>query len=333
MYNQILKEILMDYERKRDQAILQQKLRKEEIYRKIPEIRIIDEQIFEIGLSMSKAIIENPDNYRKNIEDIREQIEKLQMEKAYLLTENNIPVDYMEIKYHCDQCEDSGYLPNGDKCSCLVQNLINKAYEMSNIKNVLEKENFDTFNINIFPDEPFEGEELTPRENMRNISSICVDFVNNFDLDNGENLLFYGSTGLGKTFMSNCIAKALLDMNKIVIYQTAFKILEIIERRRFSREGSKFEDYEYDLLFECDLLIIDDLGTELSNAFTNAEIFNIVNTRLLGNKKTIISTNLTPKEISEIYTDRVFSRVLEKFIPLKFYGPDLRYYKWEQTGD
>ena len=285
MYNRVLKNILMDYERKRDNLILQQKLRKEKVYRKVPEIKMIDQQIFEIGLSMSKAIIENPDNYKRDIEDVRKQMEKLQMEKAYLLTENNIPVDYMDIKYECSQCEDTGYLPNGEKCNCLIQNLIDKAYEMSNIKNVLERENFDTFNINIFPDEPFEGEKLSPRENMKNISSICVDFVNNFDMKNGENLLFYGSTGLGKTFMSNCIAKALLDMNKIVIYQTAFKILEIIEKRRFGKDGTRFEDYEYDLLFDCDLLIIDDLGTELSNAFTNAEIFNIVNTRLLGGKK------------------------------------------------
>lgn len=328
MYNNVLKEILTDYERRRDELVIRQRLRKEEIYRRIPEIRIIDQQIFEIGLTMSRAIIENPDHYERDIEDIKEQIEKLQMEKAYLLTENNIPADYMDIKYACKHCEDTGFLTNGERCNCLTQNLINKAYEMSNIRNVLEEENFDTFNINIFPDETYDGEDLSPRENMREISSICVDFVNNFDEDNGENLLFYGSTGLGKTFMSNCIAKALLDMNKIVIYQTAFKILEMIERRRFGRDAARFEDKEYDLLFDCDLLIIDDLGTELSNAFTNAEIFNIVNTRLLAGKKTIISTNLTPKEISDIYTDRVFSRVLEKFIPLKFYGPDLRYYQW-----
>ncbi len=330
MYNQVLKDILMEYERKRDNLVLEQKTRKEKVYRKLPEIKMIDQQIFEIGLAMSKSIIENPDNYKKKLEDIKKQIGKFQMEKAYLLTENNIPADYMDIKYECNDCEDTGYLPNGEKCNCLIQNLIDKAYEMSNIKNVLKRENFDTFNINVFPDESFEGEELSPRENMKEISGICVDFVNNFDLNNGENLLFYGNTGLGKTFMSNCIAKALLDMNKIVIYQTAFKILEIIERRRFGRDDNRFEDYEYDLLFDCDLLIIDDLGTELSNAFTNAEIFNIVNTRLIAGKKTIISTNLTPKEISEIYTDRVFSRVLEKFIPLKFYGPDLRYYKWEK---
>lgn len=288
MDNRVLKNILSDYERKRDRAILEQKIRKQKVHNKIPRIKAIDEEIMEIGLSMSRAIIENPESYRGDLEDIKTHMERLKMEKAYLLTENNIPVDYLDIQYECMECEDTGYLLNGSRCNCLVQTLINKAYDMSNIKTVLKKENFDTFNINIFPDEIYEGESISPRENMKNISGICVDFVNNFDNRNDENLLFYGSTGLGKTFMSNCIAKALLDMNKIVIYQTAFKILEIIERRRFGRDVDRFEDYEYDLLFSSDLLIIDDLGTELSNAFTNAEIFNIVNTRLLGGKKTII---------------------------------------------
>ncbi|MCF6462813.1 ATP-binding protein [Clostridium sp. Cult1] len=329
MYNQILRDILMEYEKKRDRAVYEQKIRTQRVYKKVPQIRKIDRAILETGLLMSKAVIENPENYEENIKKVKKEIEKLKMEKAYLLTENNIPLDYLDTYYECGQCNDTGYLPNGDKCNCLKQALISRAYKMSNIENVLKKENFQTFNINIFPDEPIEDETMTPRENIANITSICEGFVSNFDENNEENLLFYGSTGLGKTFMCNCIAKALLDKNKIVIYQTAFKILEIIEKRRFGREIDRFNHWEYDLLFQADLLIIDDLGTELSNAFTNAEIFNIVNTRLINNTKTIISTNLTPKEISEIYTDRVFSRILERFIPLRFFGPDLRYYRWE----
>ncbi len=326
MYSQILKDILMEYEKKRDRAVYEQRIRTERVYKKVPKIKKIDKEIWETGLYMSRAVIENPKNYKEDLQKVKEKIEKLKMEKAYLLTENNIPLDYLDIKYECNECNDKGYLTNGDKCNCLKQALINKAYKMSNIENVLNKENFQTFDINVFPDEPFDDESMTPRENMKNISSICVDFINNFNERNEENLLFYGSTGLGKTFMCNCIAKSLLDMNKIVIYQTAFTILEIIEKRRFGRDINRFKDFEYDILFDADLLIIDDLGTEISNAFTNAEIFNIVNTRLINGTKTIISTNLTPKEISDIYTDRVFSRILEKFIPLRFYGPDLR---WE----
>ncbi len=327
MYKEILKEISIEYEKKRDKKLREQRLRRDKVYREIPAIKKIDEEIFKIGLNMSKNILNNPDKYKEVAERAKNTIEKLKMEKAYLMTESNIPMDYMDIKYDCDYCDDTGYLENGNQCNCLKQALVSRAYKMSNIENVLKKENFQTFNINVFKDEAFENEPLTPRENMKEIVGIAEGFVNNFNEDNGENLLFYGTTGLGKTFLCNCIAKSLLDKNKIVIYQTAFTILELIEKHRFRKDNAESYGKEYDLLFEADLLIIDDLGTEVANTFTNAEIFNIVNTRILAGKKTIISTNLTPKEISEIYTDRVFSRILDKFIPLKFYGEDLRFEK------
>lgn len=327
MYKDILKELSTEYEKKRDRKLREQRMRQEKVYREIPAIKKIDEEIFKIGLTMSKNILNNPNNYKEVIEKAKNAIEKLKMEKAYLMTESNIPMDYMDIKYDCHSCKDTGYLENGNQCNCLKQALVSRAYKMSNIENVLEKENFQTFNINVFSDEPFENEPLTPRENMQEIAGIAEGFINNFNEDNGENLLFYGTTGLGKTFLCNCIAKSLLDKNKIVIYQTAFTILELIEKHRFKKDSIQSYSKEYDLLFEADLLIIDDLGTEVANTFTNAEIFNIVNTRILAGKKTVISTNLTPKEISEIYTDRVFSRILDKFIPLKFYGEDLRFEK------
>lgn len=330
MYKDMLKDILIEYERKKDRQEKAKRERIIEVYEKIPAIKGIDEEIFQAGLNISKRIIGNPDNYKKDIEKGKEIIEKLKMEKAYLLTESNIPLDYMEVKYECQSCKDTGYLDNGDKCNCLKQALVSKAYKMSNLENVLEKQNFKNFKIDIFKDEPFEGETMTPRENMTDIVGIAEGFINNFDENNGQNLLFYGTTGLGKTFLCSCIAKSLLDKNKIVIYQTAFTILEILESRRFGKGDKRLGEYQYDLLFDSDLLIIDDLGTEISNTFTNAEIFNIVNTRIIKGKKTIISTNLTPKEISEIYTDRVFSRILDKFLPLKFYGKDLR---WEQYSE
>ncbi|MDR7869784.1 MAG: ATP-binding protein [Tissierellaceae bacterium] len=326
MYRDMVKQITLKYENKRDRNERDRKRRVEEVYKKIPAIKRIDDDIRSTGLSMAKAMITNPDNYEETIVKAREIIEKLKMEKAYLLTECNIELDYMELRYECNKCKDTGYVDDMRRCSCLKQEMVNQAYKMSNLEHVLEKENFKNFNINIFIDEPFEGETMTPRENMLDILGISEGFVNNFDENNGDNLLFYGTTGLGKTYLCNCIAKALLDKNKIVVYQTAFTILDILENRRFGKGDKELSNYQYELLFDADLLIIDDLGTEVSNTFTNAEIFNIVNTRLLKSKKTIISTNLTPKEISDIYTDRVFSRIFDKFNPLKFYGNDLR---WE----
>lgn len=326
MYKDIMRDIYLEYERKRDFQENEKRKRTEFVYNKVPGIRRIDEEIIKTGITMSKQILANPKGYHDAINKTKEKIESLKMERAFLLTEANIPPDYMDLKYECETCQDKGYIQNGERCNCLKQALVTRAYKMSNLNNILNKENFQTFNIDIFSDEPFGDERMTPKENMIDIVGIAEGFISNFDENNGENLLFYGTTGLGKTFLCNCIAKVLLDKNKIVIYQTAFTILDILERRRFGKDSSDIGDYQYNLLFDADLLIIDDLGTEVSNTFTNAEIFNIVNTRLIAGKKTLISTNLTPKEISEIYTDRVFSRILDKFIPLKFYGNDLR---WE----
>ncbi|WP_425448751.1 ATP-binding protein [Dethiothermospora halolimnae] len=327
MYKKFIKDILKEYEKKRDRAIGDQEKRKKEVYSKVPEIKEIDKTITNTGLLISKELLKNPDNYEDKLKEIKDKMEVLKRKKAILMTENNIPLEYLDINYTCNQCKDTGFLENGKKCNCLKQSLINKSYKMSNLNHVLEKENFHSFDISIFSPEPFEGEKLTPRENIMEISSICEGFVHNFNIDNEENLLFYGTTGLGKTFMCNCIAKALLDKGNIVIYQTAFKILEILGDRKFGKDKkNKLNASEYDLLFDADLLIIDDLGTELTNSFTNTEIFNIVNSRLIKGKKTIISTNLSPMEIANTYTDRIFSRIFSKFTALKFYGPDLR---WE----
>lgn len=326
MANPLFKEIEEEFERKRDKNKRSLITRQNKIYKMIPKVKEIDDKIKLTSLKMAKEILSNPDDNEKIVQKTKEEIDKLKMEKAYLLSEANIPIDYLELKYDCDECKDTGYLEDGNKCHCLMQSLINRAYKMSNLETILEKENFKNFDINVFSNEPFEDEKLTPRENMLDILSIAESFVADFDKPNAPNLLFYGTTGLGKTYLCSCIAKALLDKNKIVIYQTAFTILELLSNRRFRAETSEMSEFEYNLLFECDLLIIDDLGTEITNTFTNAEIFNIVNTRILKNKKTIISTNLTPSELSSVYTDRVFSRISDKFLPLKFYGKDLR---WE----
>ncbi|MCC5909557.1 MAG: ATP-binding protein [Clostridiaceae bacterium] len=323
MKEQFVKEILRSYERKRDKNKIALENRIEEVYIKIPEIKDIDGRIKKLGIALSKALINQPENPQEILSDFKHQLEQLKQQKAFLLTENNVPLQYLEEQYHCKPCKDTGFLAHGKKCNCFKQQLINHAYSMSNLTNVLKKENFHSFNINLFSDEKFNTQEETPKENMLTTLNICEGFVFNFDADNEENLLFYGATGLGKTFLANCIAKALLDKGKVVIYQTSFKILEILQEIRFQSSNDKARAQ---LLFDADLLIIDDLGTEMTNTFTNSELFNIINSRLLANKKMIISTNLTPKEIMDRYDDRISSRLFSKFSMLKFYGKDLR---WE----
>jgi len=324
MLKEHVNEILKDYERKRMTNSRKKELRIKEVYEKIPRIREIDSEINRTGISMSRALLNGVGNPEEILENLKIKLEKLKQEKAILLTENNIPMSYLDDEYDCTRCHDRGYMSNGTRCVCFKQQLINYAFSMSNLSNVLEKENFHTFNINIFSDKPYEDESVTPRENMMAILNVSEGFVINFDQENDENLLFYGSTGLGKTFLINCISKALLNKGKMVVYQTAFKLVEILENMRFGEKASSRD--QYNLIFEADLLVIDDLGTEMTNSFTNSELFNIINSRLLANKKTIISTNLSPKEIIERYDDRIFSRLFSKFSILHFYGHDLR---WE----
>lgn len=328
MKNNFIRAILLEYERRRDNAEKELEYRQKEVYTIVPRLKVIDDEIAKVGIKLSRAILQDPQNYEIEVNKIKEHTEKLKQEKAILLTENNIPLSFLEINYTCNICKDTGFTSNGVKCQCFKQKLIDNAYDMSNISHTLENENFQTFNIDVFSNDTFQSEESTPRENMLHVLSVSEGFVSNFDKNSGENLLFYGTTGLGKTFLCNCIAKALLDKGKIVVYQTAFKILEILEEYKFSKDKSPEIRESYSRLFDCDLLVMDDLGTELTNTFTNVELFNIINTRLIANKKTIVSTNNSPLEIAKKYSDRIYSRIFGEFTILKFYGPDLR---WESS--
>jgi len=323
MKEQNIKTILRSYEAKRDRAHHEREKRKAVIRKELPDYQMVEDRTNELNLQLARLALGNSN--LKRIQSIRLELEQLQQRKAILLTENNYPMNYLGLQYECEKCKDTGYV-EGKTCTCLKQALINHSYAMSNLSHVMEKENFETFNIELFSNESFEGFQETPRQNMFYNLSVAESFVANFDKNSDENLLLYGGTGQGKTFLCNCIAKALLDQSKVVLYQTAFSMLDTIRNIKFSR-GEKADTQEnYQLLFDSDLLIIDDLGTEVTSAFSNAEIFNIINTRLMKGKKTILSTNLSPMQLEGAYSDRIASRILNNFTPLVFFGPDVR---WE----
>ena len=321
-----IREILLSYQKKRDKAESELELRKNDVYSQIPEFKKLDDEIGKVGLQLTKLVLQNPLNKENIILESKKKMDELKNKKEELLTKYRVPTGYLEIQHDCKLCKDKGFLSNGHKCNCLKQEIINEAYRMSNISRMLEKENFTTLDTSIFSSEKDPESNISPQQNMLQIVSICESFIINFDKDNGENLLFYGDTGLGKTFMCNCIAKSLLDKGHLVIYQTAFKMFEIIEDYKFKNTDNHISKQNYENLFDCDLLIIDDLGTELTNSFTNSELFNILNTRLLSGKKTIISTNLSPMQLGSNYAQRIFSRIFDRFKMVKFLGKDLR---WE----
>lgn len=316
----IYTKIEREYQQLREQKKIEQEKRVQKIYREIPEIAEIDKLITKIGIEGSKEQLLNPSS--ESLLNINEEIFNLKCEKERLLQENGYIPTYTEVEYKCNLCHDTGKLENGERCICFKNKLAQELYNASNINYTLTKENFLTFDINVFSDQPFENEKISPRQNMRDILSVTRRFIDTFKEKNDFNMIFYGNTGQGKTFLLNSIAKELIDKNVYVVYQTAFQVLDIVENKRFRH--TEAAQIHYDMLFDAELLIIDDLGIEMINSFSTSEIFNIINTRLLAGKKTLISTNLSPKELSATYTDRVFSRIFQKFVPLKFYGEDLR---------
>ncbi len=320
------KYIMQQYEEKQLHIKHEIKKRKDEIYHRIPLIKVLDDEIASNSISTTCYIIEHPDESADKLEELQENNLILSRKKFHLLAENGYPKDYMQPTYACNMCKDTGYIGR-DKCSCLRQAMIDIAYEQSNIKTVIKEENFDTFSLHYYSEETDPRYNLSPLENAHIVHDKCKRFVVNFDKD-FTNIILYGQAGLGKTFLCNCIAKALLDTSHTVIYLTAFQLFKLFEDYKFNNNDSKVPDEQIQSIFDCDLLIIDDLGTELNTRFTGVELFNCLNTRLLNKKSTLISTNLSPTDWSKQYSDRIVSRIFGNYEPLKLFGSDIRLKKY-----
>ncbi len=298
--------------------------RRAEVYSRCPQIKQIEDKIIDLSSSTAPLIIQGG---KGAFESYNKQLNLLIEEKEKLMSEYNYPADYLSEIYDCPQCHDSGYVDKRP-CACFKKKVVDLLYMQSNLKNIINTENFDTFSYDWYSKEgPDQATGLTPYNNMQNIVSICHNFIDTFDSE-FSNLLFYGDTGIGKTFLSNCIASELLKTSHSVIYLTAIELFDIFASHDFSKERV-YADNETmsDYIIDCDLLIIDDLGTELSNSFTNSKLFYCINERILKQKSTIISTNLSIKELSNTYSERVFSRISSSYKLLKFYGKDIRLQK------
>lgn len=291
-----------------------------EIYFKIPRIREINESISSISIQGAKRMLLEGEG---TTEDIKKQIEALSKEKASLLRQNGYPEDYLTMEYTCPKCQDTGYVGQ-HKCSCLKNSIIEILYEQSNIKDVLEKENFNTFSFKHYDNDVKDSiTGLTPLENMHEVVKTCRDYIDNFKTEY-RSLYLYGPTGVGKTFLTNCIAKELIESSHSVIYVSSIRLFELLADSTFKKNGSlEGKDLANNIL-DCDLLIIDDLGTEMVNSFTAASLFNCINERHLRRKSVIISTNLSLAELRQTYSERVFSRITSNYTLLKIYGDDLR---------
>ena len=219
-------------------------------------------------------------------------------------------------------CQDTGYV-GSQKCSCFKKAEIELLYTQSNLKEILEKENFDHFSFDYYSDTmKNEATGLTERETARRAYDIARGFVRNFD-SSFENLFLYGDTGVGKTFLSHCIAHDLLESAHCVMYFSAFDLFELLADSKFSRDKTEGQEF----VFDSDLLIIDDLGTELTNSFVSSQLFLCINERIMRRKSTIISTNLKLENFSDTYSERTFSRIASNYRMVKLEGKDIRIQK------
>lgn len=248
---------------------------------------------------------------------ITEDIALIRAKKANLLSRGGYPADYLDIHYTCPQCRDTGYI-DGVKCACFRQASVSLLYEQSGIRELLKQDNFDALSY-----EYYGGEDLT---RFQNAVTTCKNFVRNFNSDY-HNLFFYGTVGTGKSFLSGCVAKELIEKGNLIIYFSATRLFNELSRCAFQRDNREELSGFLDDLFGCDLLIIDDLGTELTNSFVASQLFSCLNEWHLRKKATIISTNLSLQELSDRYSERIFSRITSSYEICKLSGPDIRMYK------
>ncbi|HIU52363.1 MAG TPA: ATP-binding protein [Candidatus Merdicola faecigallinarum] len=327
MSTNILKDLLKEYEQKRLTSQRNLEKKKETLFSSHPELKEIEEKLNQFAIKSIQSLLNNKEDYQQD--NFQLKIKELQEEKARILRTLSLSEKDLQPEYECSLCQDTGYIMQGEKtvmCSCLKQKLIDISYNQSNIRN-LDIENFSNFRFDLYSNEKNPekyNSDISPRENMKRIKKIVDDFIIHFSERDEKSLLFTGNTGLGKTFLSNCIAKEMMDQGKIVIYQTAPSMLNTMIDYRFGKKEVSIDFY--DNIMNSDLLIIDDLGTESTNNIKSTELFNIINTRLLNQVKTIISTNLTLQNLFSIYDERIVSRIVGNYNICRFFGDDIRFH-------
>ncbi|MCR5792466.1 MAG: ATP-binding protein [Lachnospiraceae bacterium] len=309
-----------DSTRSQNQYLLDQKL--DEIYTKIPEYYELEQKLIQNSIHAAKMALAGTPEPK---ESVIQKNAQYSLQKKKLLVANGYPEDYLTPIYDCPDCKDTGYINGTTKCHCLKQSIINAFYQQSNLGSILESENFDYFNYDYYTNDIIDPiTNLTAKQNIVKAVQTAKEFVTEFDHE-FSNLFICGNTGVGKTFLTNCIAKELLDSAHTVIYQTAIQLFDLFSSYRFNHtpeNGNAAALYE-DIL-TCDLLIIDDLGIETINDFTQSQLYHCINSRLLGKRSVIISTNLSIQEVRALYSERIFSRITKDYQLIKIIGEDIR---------
>lgn len=311
--------IMKGYERTSRANRLLSEARWEEVCNTIPGFRELTDSVSTYSAASARSMLEGDDNA---LPRLRRQLAEIAASQKQLLAQYGFPSDYLEPVYCCPDCQDTGYISaaNGlkEKCHCFRQQEISILYTQSNIQETIRTENFSTLSY-----EYYQGEDLRRFEDA---VKLCRDFIRNFPEDY-HNFFFYGTVGTGKSFLSGCIAKELLEKGHSVIYFSASGLFDLLARHSFDFKSKESLPGLYEDLYSCDLLIIDDLGTEITNTFVNSQLFSCMNERHLRRKSVLISTNLSLAEIRDRYSDRIFSRITSNYSLCKLTGADIRILK------
>lgn len=309
------------YNDKRLNNSLKQKNRLQDIYSKIPEIKECDLKISSFGVNAARAALDGDTSLKDRL---KEDIAFISERKKALLLSNGYSVDYLDSIYDCGFCQDTGFI-DGKPCECLQREITHSLYTSPELESVLQRENFDTFNFDYYSDSYIDEVSGTSAlDNIETVVDYCQYYIKQFERKPG-NLLFHGKAGCGKTFLINCIAKELIEQSYTVLYLSAVSFFDLLSNITFNKNNSAaLGQITMHELLQCDLLIIDDLGSEMANSFTDSALFDCLNDRLIHQKSTIISTNLSLDDLKKSYSERIFSRILGEYTIFKIFGDDIR---------
>lgn len=306
--------IFRQYEEKQRISRLETEKRHAAVYERIPKFRELEDTAASLSVAQGKKLLSGDTDALNALHD---DLARLKEQKKLLLLDAGFPADYLDPVFSCPDCQDTGYI-NREKCHCFRQAEISLLYEQSGIQDLLAQNNFELLSYDYYT-----GEALVL---FQNAVKTCRHFIKNFNSDY-HNLFFYGTVGTGKSFLSCCVAKELMDQGCSVIYFGATGLFDLLSDAAFHTKNRDERQNAYADLYRCDLLIIDDLGTELTNQFTASQLFSLLNERHLGKKSTLISTNFTLAQLRDRYSDRIFSRITSNFDVCRLAGEDIRMYK------
>ncbi len=315
-------ERLEDQRRRRED---QQNARRREIYAAIPRVAEIDRQLRRTIVDIIAASLRQGSDPVPAIGVIRDKNLDLQAERAELLVAHGYPADTLDDKPACAKCNDTGWR-GAVMCDCLKSLCAQEQIkELSKLLD-LGEQSFDTFSLDVYSPSPWRGSGISPRENMEMVYEICLNYAQKFGRFYFNNLFLSGAPGLGKTFLSACIARTVSENGFSVVYDTAVNIFSRFEDRKFSRDAEDTREArdETRRYLSCDLLILDDLGSEMTTPFVQSALYTLINSRLTADRRTVISSNLSMEDVRRRYAPQISSRLEGEYRVLPFFGEDIR---------